>query len=128
MEDEWYIKKIEGEDFVYHCFIFNPQIQEHTFLGESFLGMDQVDETRNLQMLGRVIDAGPFGFMPKLVEELQNILGESYYRYDGYEIGEDVFALYFFIKRSHYHSLLNKVKQWAAYHEISHLVDWDNKE
>jgi len=125
MEDEWYI---DGEDFVYHCFIFNPQIQEHIFLGENFVGMDQVDETRNLNMLDRVIDAGPFGFMPELVVELQNIFGEGNYSYDGYEIGEDVFSLYFLIKRSKYHSLLKKVEQWAEYHEIRHLIEWVNKE
>ncbi|HSL90979.1 MAG TPA: hypothetical protein VK870_16885 [Ignavibacteriaceae bacterium] len=44
------------------------------------------------------------------------------------EIGEDVFSLYFIIKRNEYHSLLKKVQQWAAYHEISHLIDWVNKE
>lgn len=128
MEDEWYIDNIDGEDFVYHCFIFNPQIQEHTFLGENFVGMDQVDETRNLNMLDRVIDAGPFGFMPELVVELQNIFGEGNYSYDGYEIGEDVFSLYFLIRRSKYHSLLKKVEQWAEYHEIRHLIEWVNKE
>lgn len=64
------------------------------------MGMDQAYETRNLIMLDRLIDAGPLGFMPELVSELQNIFGEGNYSYDGYEIGEDVFSLYFLIKRS----------------------------
>ncbi|MGE5795326.1 MAG: hypothetical protein ACM34N_01010 [Ignavibacteria bacterium] len=59
MEDKWYIEHLESEDFIYHCFTFDPKIQEHTFLGKEFIGMDQARETRDLRMFERVVDAGP---------------------------------------------------------------------
>ena len=132
MEEKRYIKMINGENYIYHCFTFNPKIQEHTFLGNEFIGMDQVEETRNLQMFDRIVDAGPFGFMPQLVEELQNIFGEGNYVYDGYEIGEDEFKifefnLYFFIKESLYESLLKKVEFWSEFNGFKDLISWYNK-
>jgi len=127
MEDKWYIENIEGENYIYHRFTFDPKIQEHTFIGNEFLGMDHVEETRNLQMFDRVVDAGPYGFMPKLVEELTNIFGEGNYEYDGYEIGEEDFGLYFFIKESLYNSLLKKVEYWADLNDIKEFIYWDDK-
>ena len=128
MKDKWYIKNIEGQNYIYHCFIFDPKIQEHTFLGKEFIGMEQVNETRDLRMFDRVVDAGPHGFMSELVEELKNIFGEGNYRYDGYEIGEDEFSLYFFIKENLYKSLLKKVEQWSEYNEFKNLIYWEEKE
>lgn len=127
MEDRWYIKNIDGEDYVYHCFIFDPKIQEHTFIGIEFIGMDQVEETRDLRMFDRVVDAGPDGFMPALVKELENIFGEGNYVYDGYEIGEDEFSLYFLIKEKMYNSLLKKVEHWSDYNGFSELIWWETK-
>ena len=133
MEDKWYIKNINGEDFIYHCFTFDPKIQEYTFLGNEFFGMDQADGVKIINVFERVVDAGPHGFMPQLVEELQNIFGEGNYVYDGYEIGEDEFKifefnLYFFIKESLYESLLKKVEQWSEYHGFKELISWDTKQ
>ena len=127
MQDKWYIKKIDGENFVYHCFTLNPAIQEHIFLGNEFLGMDQVGEMRDLRMFDRVVDAGPEGFMPDLVKELKNIFGEGNYKYDGYEIGEEDFSLYFFIRESVYNSLLKNVGLWSEFHGFRDLIDWYNK-
>ena len=50
MQDEWYIKVIDGERFVYHRFTFDPEIQEHIFIGDEFIGMDHV-EGDDLHML-----------------------------------------------------------------------------
>jgi hypothetical protein len=128
MEDKWYIEHIENEDFIYHCFTFDPKIQEHTFLGKEFIGMDQVNETRDLRMFERVADAGPDGFMPELVNEIKELMGEGNFKYDGYEIGEDEFSLYFLIKKKLYKSVLKKFKQWCEYHEFGNLVYWEEKE
>ena len=126
MQDEWNIKVIDGERFVYHRFTFNPKIQEHTFIGNEFIGMDHVEETRNLDMFDRVVEAGPYGFMPKLAEELKNIFGEGNYEYDGYEIGEEDFGLYFFIKEKLYKELLKKVEHWADLNDIKEFIYWDD--
>jgi hypothetical protein len=134
MKDKWYIKKINGEKFIYHCFTFDPKIQEHTFLGDEFIGIDQESETRDpLRTYDRIVEAGREGFMPKLVEELKNIFGEGNYVYDGYEIGEDEssifeFSLYFLIKVKLYKSLLKKVDQWSEHNGIKHLIHWEEKE
>jgi hypothetical protein len=125
-------KKIKSENYIYHCFTFDPKIQEHTFLGNEFIGKDQIEETRDLRMFDRIVDAGPEGFMPKLVEELQNIFGEGNYIYDGYEIGEDEtsifeFNLYFFIKESLYEVLLREVELWSEFNGFKELISWNTK-
>ncbi len=127
MRNEWYIDVIDGERFVYHRFTFDPKIQEHTFIGDEFIGMDHVEETRNLSMFDRVVEAGKDGFMPNLVEELKNIIGEGNYVYDGYEIGEEDFGLYFFIKENVYKETLKKVELWADVNDIKDLIDWYDK-
>jgi hypothetical protein len=134
MINKWYIKKIEGEDYIYQCFTFNPKIQEQTFLGNEFIGMNQAEERGDLiKVFDRIIDAGPEGFMPEFVQELKNIIGEGNYVYDGYEIGEDEFNicefnLYFLIKAKVYKSSLEKVEQWCNYKEIRNLICWEEKE
>lgn len=127
-----FIKKINGENFIYHYFTFDPQIQEHTFLGNEFIGMDQVAETRDFSMFDRVVEAGPEGFLPQLVDELKNIFEEGNYKYDGYEIGEDEsgiveFNLYFYIKEPLYESLLKKVELWSEFNGFRDLISWYNK-
>lgn len=132
MDDKWYIKIINDENFIYHCFTFDPKIQEHTFLGNEFIGMDQADEIDVITTFERIVDAEPEGFMPQLVEELQNIFGEGNYIYDGYEIGEDDsgifgFNLYFLIKESLYDSILKKVELWSEFNGFRELISWDTK-
>ena len=78
-------------------------------------------------MFNRVVDSGTDGFMPKLVEELKNICGEGNYVFDGYEIGEEDFGLYFFIKEDLYNSLLKKVEHWSDYIGFCKLIWWESK-
>jgi len=125
-------KKINGVNFIYHRFMFDPKIQGHTFLGSEFIGMEKSNEANVIDTYERIVDAGPDGFMPHLVEELKNIFGEGNYIYDGYEIGEDEtsifdFNLYFFIKESLYESLLKKVKLWSEFNGFRELISWDTK-
>jgi len=133
MDEKWYIEKIKGENFIYHCFTFDPKIQEHTFLGNEFIGMDQADEVDVINTFERIVDAGPDGFMPQLIEELKNIFGEGNYVYDGYEFGEDEtsivgFNLYFYIKESLYETLLKKVELWSEFNGFKDLISWVTKE
>lgn len=132
MDDKWDINKIIGQNFIYHCFTFDPKIQEHTFLGNEFIGMDLADQADVTNTFERIVDAGPDGFMPQLVEELKNIFGEGNYVYYGYEIGEDEtkifeFNLYFLIKESLYEPMLKKVEHWSKYYRIEDLISWENK-
>ena len=125
-------KKIKNENYIYHCFTFEPKIQEHTFLGNEFIGMNQTDEVSVIDTYERIVDAGPEGFMPQLVEERQNVFGEGNYVYDGYEIGEDEakifeFNLYFFIKESSYELLLRKVEHWSEFNGFKELISWNTK-
>jgi hypothetical protein len=85
-----------------------------------------MEETRDLRMFDRVVDAGPEGFIPDLTKELKNIFGEGNYKYDGYEIGEEEFSLYFFIKEGLYNSLLKKVELWSEFHGFRDLIYWYN--
>lgn len=132
MDDKWYIEKINNENYIYHRFTFDPKIQEHTFLGNEFIGVDQVNEFNVINTFERIVDAGPQGFLPHLVEELQNIFGEGNYTYDGYEIGEEEskifeFNLYFLIKESLYESILKKVELWSEFNGFKELISWDSK-
>jgi len=118
------IDKINGDNYIYHRFTFDAAIQNHTFIGDEFIGMDPVEETRNLNAFERVVAAGPYGFMPNLVEEIKKVLGEGNYIYDGYEIGEEDFGIYFFIKAERYESLLKKVKLWSKAVDVDGFMWW----
>lgn len=124
-KDKLKSKKINKQDYIYHRFTFDPKIQEHTFIGNEFIGMDTIEEMENMQLFDRVVEAGPDGFIPNLVEELKIIFGEGNYIYDGYEIGEEDFGLYFFIKKELYDMLIKKVKQWSEMNDIAHLIMWE---
>ena len=69
-------KEINGEKYVYQCFTFRPEIQEHTFIGNEFIGMDPSQETDYNNIMNRVIEAGKEGFLPDLLAELKNLIGE----------------------------------------------------
>lgn len=119
------IDKIDGQDYIYHRFTFDTALQEHTFIGDEFIGMDPSDKSETMEIFERCVEAGPDGFMPNLVEEIKKVLGKGNYIYDGYEIGEQDFGLYFFIKAELYDSLLNKVKLWSKAVDIDQFIWWE---
>ncbi|WKZ69643.1 MAG: hypothetical protein QY331_00070 [Melioribacteraceae bacterium] len=119
--------KIDGQNYIYHRFTFDAAIQDHTFIGDEFIGMNPGDESETMEIFDRVVAAGQDGFMPNLVEEIKKVLGEGNYIYDGYEIGEEDFGLYFFIKAEHYDSLLDKVKLWSKAVDIDRFIWWDGE-
>jgi hypothetical protein len=125
---KWYLKEINGEDFVYHCFTFKPEIQEYSFIGNEFIGMDPSEKSDYNNIMDRVIEAGKEGFLPNLLAELKALIGENNYEYDGYEIGEDEFSHYFFIKATAYKNVLSKIKKWREFNEYNDLLDWEEKE
>ena len=127
MEDKWSSKDIEDKNYIYQCFEFHPKIQEHTFIGNEFIGMDPEEETQNFKAFERVVAAGHEGFLPELVKELESLIGAGNYKYDGYEIGPDVFALYFLIKTDVDKKALKKIAQWRDYYELSERMWWVEK-
>ena len=121
-------KEINGEKYVYQCFTFRPEIQEHTFIGNEFIGMDPSQETDYNNIMNRVIEAGKEGFLPDLLAELKNLIGEENSEYDGYEIGEDEFSHYFFIKASLYKNILSKIEKWRDINDYNEIMYWEEKE
>ena len=121
-------KEINGEKYVYQCFTFRPEIQEHTFIGNEFIGMDPSQETDYNNIMNRVIEAGKEGFLPDLLAELKNLIGEDNFEYDGYEIGEDEYSHYFFIKASSYKSILSKIEKWRDINDYNEIMYWEEKE
>lgn len=119
--------KIDGQDYIYHRFTFDAAIQDHTFIGDEFLGMNPGDESETMEIFERVVAAGKDGFMPNLVEEIKKVLGEGNCIYDGYEIGDEDFGLYFFIKAELLDSLLDKVKLWSKTVDIDRFIWWDGE-
>lgn len=119
--------KIDGQDYIYHRFTFDAAIQDHTFIGDEFIGMNPGDGSETMEIFDRVVSAGQDGFMPNLVEEIKKVLGEGNYIYDGYEIGEEDFGLYFFIKVELLDSLLDKVKLWSKAVDIDRFIWWDGE-
>ncbi len=117
--------KINDENFIYHRFTFDAEIQNHTFIGDEFIGMNPADKSETMEIFERCVEAGRDGFMPNLVEEIKKVLGEGNYIYDGYEIGEEDFGLYFFIRAELYDSLLKKVKLWSEAVDIDKFIWWD---
>ena len=121
-------KEINGEKYVYQCFTFRPEIQEHTFIGNEFIGMDPSQETDYNNIMNRVIEAGKEGFLPDLLAELKILIGEDNFEYDGYEIGEDEYSHYFFIKASSYKSILSKIEKWRDINDYNEIMYWEEKE
>lgn len=119
-------EKIEGQNYIYHRFTFDAAIKDHTFIGDEFIGMNSGEESETMEIFDRVVAAGKEGFMPNFVEEIKKVLGEGNYIYDGYEIGEEDFGLYFFIKAELYESLLNKVKLWSKAVDVDRFIWWDD--
>lgn len=125
---KWYIKEIGGDKYVYHCFSFKPEIQEHSFIGNEFIGMDPSETTDHQNIMDRVIEAGKEGFLPNLLGELKDVIGENNYEYDGYEISEEEYSHYFLIKASIYKAVMSKIKLWREFKEFNELMYWDEKE
>ncbi len=128
MSNQWYIKNINGEDFVYQCFSFSPDIQNHSFLGEEFIGFKRDYDLEPEEILERLISAGFEGLLPDIKKELDDIIGEGNYQYDGNEIGPEEFSLYYFIKADVYKSVLQKIEKWRDYKEFGDLMWWDEKD
>lgn len=118
------IDKLEGQNYIYHRFTFDSAIQKHTYIGDEFIGMTPNDKSETMEIFERCVEAGPDGFMPNLVSVIKKVLGEENYIYDGYEIGEEDFGLYFFIKAELYDSLLNKVKLWSKAVDVDRFIWW----
>ena len=56
MNNKWYIENIEGEDFVYQCFSFKPEIQNHTFVGKEFIGFKRDYDLEPEEIFERIIE------------------------------------------------------------------------
>lgn len=128
MNPKWYLKEIDGESFVYHRFSFKPEIQNCFFIGNEFIGMNISDESGYEDIMNRVIDAGKEGLLPDILSELKTLIGESNCEYDGYEIGEDEFSHYFFIRSSSYKIALSKIMNWRHFNELNELMYWEERE
>lgn len=126
--NKWYLQEINGENFVYHSFLFKPEIQNHSFIGNEFIGMDPSEKSDYNNILNRVIEAGKEGFLPDLLEELKELIGENNYEYDGYEIAEEEFSHYFLIKASLYKNILSKIEKWREFNEFNEIMYWEEKE
>lgn len=119
--------EIDKQDYIYHRFTFDTAIQEQTFIGDEFIGMNPADKSETMEIFERCVGAGRDGFMPNLVEEIKKVLGKENYIYDGYEIGEEDFGLYFFIRAELYDSLLKKVKLWSEAVDVDKFIWWDEE-
>lgn len=119
---------IDKQKCIYHRFTFDAAIQDQTFIGDEFIGMNPADKSEIMEIFDRCVEAGRDGFMPNLVEEIKKVLGEGNYIYDGYEIGEEDFGLYFYIKVELYESLLQKVKLWSKAVDIDRFIIWEDEE
>lgn len=121
------VDKIDGQNYIYHRFTFDSTIQGHTFIGDEFIGMDPAEESETMEIFNRCMEAGPEGFMPDLAAEIKKVLGDENYIYDGYEIGEENFGLYFFIKAELYESLIQKVKLWSKAVDVDMFIWWEEE-
>jgi hypothetical protein len=125
---KWYIQEINGDNYIYHRFSFKPEIQEHSFIGNEFIGMDPSEKTDYQNIMDRIIEAGKEGFLPNILEELKGLIGENNYEYDGYEISEEEFSHYFLIRATIYSSILSKIEKWREFNELNELMYWEEKE
>lgn len=123
--EKWFIKNIDGTDYIYQCFNFSPTIQDDTFIGNEFIGFKKNYNLSPMEIFNRLIEAGPNGLLPDLKNEIENLIGENNYIYDGNEIGPEEFNLYFFIKSDIYYSVLKKIEKWKEYKELGDKMWWE---
>jgi hypothetical protein len=113
-----HIRKIEGQYYIVQPFVFSNKVMQSCFAGVDFIGVD----TKNYcDVVQRVQEAGVDGFMPSLVKEIEEILGDGNYIYNGYSLGVDQFNFIFFIKIDKYVSKMKVLKDWLVYKEWNSL-------
>lgn len=117
----------DGIAYIYQCIHFNEAIKKEYYVGDDFLNLNQEKELQTGELLDRIKDAGFYGFMPKLVKELTEIIGKQNHIYDGYEFGGDEINFYFFISQENYPSIIDKLTQWKSFKEFEELMWFDIK-
>jgi len=128
MSNQWYIKIINNEEFIYQSFSFSPDIQNKSFIGKEFIGFKRDYDLEPEEIFERLISAGFEGLLPEIKNELDVIIGDGNYEYDGNEIGPDEFSLYYFIKANVYKTVIRKIEKWKEFKEFGDLMWWDERD
>ena len=120
-----YIFTNEGVDYVIQRFIFKPEILEHTFSGDQFIGMDYYNEFGTPKLIERCKELADSDgkFMPVIIKELEDIIGDNEC-YQGLSFKADHITHIFYIKASGYYQTLEKIKHWCNYNEYQDIVSW----
>lgn len=117
--------KVLDNSHIYQSFFFENKIKEFFYSGNSFLeyGSD-MKQPELLDLAYDIIDEGEAGFMPKLVDDIQSLLGEGNYVYDMWEFGPDSFSLYWWICKDVYLAKMALIGKWVAFNQLEDLVDY----
>ena len=117
----------DGIAYIYQCIHFNESIKKEYYVGDDFLNLNQEKELQTGELVDRIKDAGFYGFMPNLVQELTAIIGKENYIYDGYEFGGDEINFYFLIAQKNYPSIMGKLTNWKSFKEYEKLMWFEIK-
>ena len=128
MNKEAQILKEDGIEYVYQPIHFKPEITNHYFAGDAFVGMNQKEELQGGKLPERIAEGGRDGFVPELIKELTEVIGEENQKYDGYEFGEDETNLYFLIKKEYYHLIMPALNGWKLSKGFKELMWFDIKD
>jgi len=109
---------------IYQAFIFDNRIKERFSTGKSFLAYrDNMNKDELVDLAHDIVDEGIEGFMPKLVSEIESLLGEGNFIYDFWEFGPDCFSLYWWIDKSVYNKKMEIISKWVEYNEMDGLIE-----
>ena len=117
----------DGIEWIYQLFDFSPRIMEEYYAGENFIALKLKEEFENGSLNQRIDESGLDGFMPKLVEELQWVMGEGNNKFDGYSFGKNEISFYFLIRKSEYAKIMNKIKFWAITKDLDKIISFKVK-
>jgi hypothetical protein len=121
----WFVVYINDAQYNYQIFTFKWEMQDHTFCGADFIGMNRETELVDLSALDRIKAAGMHGFMPELVKTIGELIGDGNYIYAGYAFSIKIFNLCFLIKENIYKDKLDLIEKWKKYNSFDQLMSWD---
>jgi hypothetical protein len=116
------MSNLKKEDCIYQSFYFKNEIKKYFYPGNGFLQYSKDMDIVESFGLALSMFGDKEAFMPRLVDKIEELLGEGNFIYDYWEFGEEDFSLYWHIRKSVYVEKLNLIAEWVRFEELDDFV------
>lgn len=111
------------ENSVYQMFTFSDNIKDVYYQGDLYLGADKLKSKDKADLCLEICTINKKdNFFPKLVDDIQSLIGNDNCIYDYFEMGQNGFCLFWNIAKKEYPDIMNKIKGWVKYNEIENCI------